>query len=145
MAWTIPLYFSPPSPSLVWAINLVLTTSKGPVQKGPAVPAKNPEIMDCQGCKAWPSPSCLFHKRTSKEFLAVNMTAWLVPLRITVGAAPDHRPKKDSSLTMVRAQWMGPLYLKSSGLKPFCCWSLIFTTWRFRGIKKRELNRIFRN
>ncbi|MFS8001811.1 hypothetical protein Hanom_Chr13g01194731 [Helianthus anomalus] len=30
-----------------------------------------------------------------------------------------------------RAQWIGPLYFRRSGLSPFCCCSLIFTTCRF--------------
>lgn len=69
-----------------------------------------------------PSPSCLFHKSTSKTFLAVNITALLVPFRITVGAAPDHNHNMLSSIMMVRAQCIGPLYLNSSWFNPLCCW-----------------------
>lgn len=127
IAWTMPLYFTWPL-DLLWAINRVLTTSKGPVQIGPAAPARNPEIMDCHGWRTFPSPSCFFQRRTSYAFLAVNIAAWFVPLRITVGAAPAQRPKMPSSRTIILAQWTGPLYFRSSGLKPFCCCSLIFTT-----------------
>jgi len=127
IACTMPLYFNSP-PSRLWAISLVLTTSNGPVQTGPAVPARNPDIIDCHGWRTLPSPSCFFHKSTSKAFLAVNMAAWFVPLRMTVGAAPAQSPRKPSSRMIVRAQCMGPLYFRSSWLSPFCCCSLIFTT-----------------
>uniref|UniRef100_A0A0A9DHT1 Uncharacterized protein n=1 Tax=Arundo donax TaxID=35708 RepID=A0A0A9DHT1_ARUDO len=47
---------------------------------------------------------------------------------MTVGNAPDHRPRRPSSRTIVLAQCIGPLYLSRSGLSPFCCCNLIFTT-----------------
>jgi len=76
-----------------------------------------------------PSPSCLCHRRLSHIFLTVNMTAWLVPFRITVGAAPAHNPRMPSSRIIVLAQCTGPLYLKSSRPNPFCCCNRIFTTY----------------
>ena len=127
IAWTMPLYFNFP-PARPWAISLVFTTSKGPVHTGPAVPARNPDIIDCHGWRTFPSPSCFFHKIPSKAFFAVNMAAWFVPFRITVGAAPAQRPRRPSSRMIVRAQCIGPLYFRSSGLNPLCCCSLILTT-----------------
>ncbi len=51
---------------------------------------------------------CALQSRPSMWFLAQNRHIWLVPLRSTVGEAPDHSPRKPSSLTIVAAQWMGP-------------------------------------
>lgn len=135
IAWTMPLYLRPLPWSRVWAISLVFTTSKGPVQTGPAVPARNPDTMDCHGWRTFPSPSCFCHRNTSKAFLALNIAAWFVPFRITVGAAPDQRPRRPSSQMIVRAQWIGPLYFRSSGLRPLCCCNLIFTTWNINVIQ----------
>ena len=41
-------------------------------------------------------------------FLAQKRHIWLVPLRRTVGEAPDHSPRAPSSLTIVAAQCSGP-------------------------------------
>jgi hypothetical protein len=65
----------------------------------------------------------------SNMFLAVNIAAWFVPLRMTVGDAPDHKPKMPSSRTIVFAQCIGPLYFSRSVLSPFCCCNRIFTTY----------------
>lgn len=126
IACIIPLYFT--VFDLLWAISLVFTTSKGPVQIGPAVPARNPETMDCHGSRTFPSPSCFFHRTTSNEFFAVNIAAWFVPLRITVGDAPAQRPRNPSSRITVLAQWIGPRYFNRFDWIPFCCCNLILTT-----------------
>jgi hypothetical protein len=44
----------------------------------------------------------------SKLFFPQNMHSWLRPLRHTVGDAPDHKPRRPSSFTMVIAPWIGP-------------------------------------
>jgi hypothetical protein len=61
-------------------------------------------------------------------FFAANITAWFVPFRMTVGAAPLHKPLKPSSLTMVTAPCTGPLYFSSSFASPCCCCNRILTT-----------------
>jgi hypothetical protein len=43
----------------------------------------------------------------STLFLAQKRHIWLVPLRIMVGVAPLHMPRRPSSRRMVVAQWMG--------------------------------------
>ena len=91
-------------------------TSKGPVATGPKQAAENPDIMDCQGASTLPSPSSLPKNRPSKLFFAQNRHIWLVPLRITVGAAPDQSPKSPSSLKMVVAACTGPCTGSLSGL-----------------------------
>ena len=114
------------TPALLCAMRRVFTTSNGPVATGPIVAANPPEIKDCTGCNAMPSPSCFPHKNESTCALAVNRHIWFVPFRAMVGPAPFHIAITPSSFMIVRAACNVPLYFKFT--LPFCCCKRIFTT-----------------
>lgn len=84
------------------------TTSKGPVANGPRQAALKPEPMDWSMLSCLPSPSCLPQSSRSKLFFAQNRHIWLVPFRMIVGVAPDHKPRNPSSFAMMPTAWMGP-------------------------------------
>eukprot|EP00209_Acetabularia_acetabulum_P001296 EC096208.1.p3 GENE.EC096208.1~~EC096208.1.p3 ORF type:complete len:148 (-),score=8.56 EC096208.1:66-509(-) len=113
-----PLYYVVDYP-LRQAISRVLHTSNGFVTHGPKQAAEKPEIMDYHGRNYFPSPSCLFQYNLSILCFAQNRHIQFVPLRRTVGAAPDHIASTPSSRIIVEAQCMGFLYFNQFFARPF--------------------------
>lgn len=72
----------------------------------PTVPhtCKHARTRTCTGVSCLPSPSCLSQYSASTLDLAQNRHIWLVPLRMTVGDAPDHMPRMPSSCVCARAR-----------------------------------------
>ena len=81
------------------------------------VAAEAPLVMDCQGARVRPSPSCLPHSTRSMLFLAQKRHIWLPPFLRMVGEPPDQSPKRPSSRTMVAAVLMGPCMPVSCGIQ----------------------------